>query len=215
MAYGDFKYLAKRTAAGKVLRDKAFKTAADQKYDEYQRGLASMLNKFFDKKSQQSGLANNKENIQLTDELHKPNMKFEKRKVCSSFRNNIWGADLAEMQLLSKFNKRFRFLLCVLNIFSKYAWVIPLKDKKGIVKQSIVNGFQKIINNSKRKPNIIWVDKGSEFYNNSFKKWLKDNDVVMYSTNNKGKSVVAERFIRTLKNQIFKYMTVISKKCVY
>ena len=134
MAYGDFKYLAKRTAAGKVLRGKAFKTAADQKYDEYQRGLASMLNKFFDKKSQQSGLANNKENIQLTDELHKPNMKFEKRKVCSSFRNNIWGADLAEMQLLSKFNKRFRFLLCVLNIFSKYAWVIPLKDKKGIVK---------------------------------------------------------------------------------
>ena len=77
------------------------------------------------------------------------------------------GADLADMQLLSKFNKGFRFLLCVVDIFSKYAWVIPLKDKKGI---SIVNGFQKIINDSKRKSNKIWVDKGSEFYNNSFKK---------------------------------------------
>ena len=112
------------------------------------------------------------------------------------------------MQLLTKFNKRFRFLLRVIDIFSKYAWVIPLKDKKGI---SIVNGFQKIINNSNRKPNKAWVDKGSEFYNNSFKKWLKDNDIVMYLTNNEGKSVIAERFIRTLKNKIYKYMTAISK----
>ena len=66
----------------------------------------------------------------------------------------------------------------------------------------MVNGFQKILNDSKRKPNKIWVDKGKELYNNSFKKWLQDNDIVMYSTNNKGKSVVAERFIRTLKNKI-------------
>ena len=103
------------------------------------------------------------------------------------------------MQLLSKFNKGFRFLLCAVDIFSKYAWVIPLKDKKGI---SIVNAFQELLLNSKRKPNKIWVDKGSGFYNNSFKKWLQNNDVVMYSTNNEGKSVVAERFIRTLKNKI-------------
>ena len=130
----------------------------------------------------------------------------------SSFRDNIWGADLADMQLLSKFNKGFRFLLCVIDIFSKYAWVIPLKDKKGV---SIVNAFQELLLNSKRKPNKIWLDKGSEFYNNSFKKWLQDNDIVMYSTNNEGKSVVAERFIRTLKNKINKYMTSKSKKCVY
>ena len=102
------------------------------------------------------------------------------------------------MQLFRKFKKGFRFLLCVIDAFSKYAWVIALKDKKGI---SIANAFQKIINDSKRKPNKIWVDKGSEFYNNSFKKWLQDNDIVMYSTNNKGKSVVAERFIRTLKKK--------------
>ena len=150
MAYGDFKDLTKRTAADKVLRDKAFKIASDQKYDGYRRGLASMVYKFFDKKSQVSGRTlssalqlanNNKENIQLADELHKPIIrKFKKRKVYSSFRDNIWGVDLADIQLLNKFNKGFRFLLCVIDIFSKYAWVIPLKDKKGI---TIVNAFKK------------------------------------------------------------------------
>ena len=74
------------------------------------------------------------------------------------------------MQLISKFNKVFRFLLCVIDIFSKYAWVIPLKDKKGV---SIVDAFQKILDDSNRKPNKIWVDKGSEFYNSSFKKMVK------------------------------------------
>ena len=131
-----------------------------------------------------------------------------KKEVYSSFRDNIWGVDLADMQLLSKFNNGFRFLSCVIDIFGKYAWVISLKDKKGI---STVNAFQKILDDSKRKPNKIWVNKGSEFYNNSFKRWLKDNDIVMYSTNNEGKSVIAERFIITLKNKIYKYMTAISK----
>ena len=208
MAYGDFKDLAKRTLADKVLRDKAFKIASDQKYDGYQRRLASMVYKFFDKKSEGSGIANNKENIQLDDERHKSIIrKFTKRKVYSSFRDNIWGADLADVQLLSKFNKRFRFLLCVIDIFSKCAWVIPLKDKKGV---SIVNAFQKILKKYNRKPNKTLVDKGSKFFNNSFKKWIKDNDIVMYSTNNEGKSVIPERFIRALKNEIYKYITSIS-----
>ena len=210
MAYGDFKDLPKRTVADKVLRDKAFKIAGDQKYDGYQRGLASMVYTYFDKKSQGSGLAKNKENVQLANELHKPIIKkIYKRKVYSSFKDNIWGVDLADMQLWSIFNKRFRFLLCVINIFSKYAWVIPLKDKKGI---SIVNAFQIILKEYNRKPDKKWVDKGSEFYNNSFKKWLRDNDIKMYSTNNDGKSVIAERFIKTIKNKIYKYMTLISKK---
>ena len=112
------------------------------------------------------------------------------------------------MQLLSKYNKRIRLLLCVIDIFSKYAWVVPLKDKKGI---SIVKAFQKILKQSNRKPNKIWVDKGSEFYNAYFKNWLRDNNIVMYSTQNEGKSVVVERFIRTLKSKIHKYMTSISK----
>ena len=93
----------------------------------------------------------------------------------SSFKDDIWGVDLADMQLLSKFNKGFRFLLCVIDIFSKYAWVVPLKNKKGII---IVNAFQKILEQTNRKPKKIWVGKGSEFYNKSFKKWLKDNDIV-------------------------------------
>ena len=100
-------------------------------------------------------VVNNKENTQLADELHKPFIrKFKKRKVYSSFKDYIWGVDLADMQLLSKYNKGYRFLLCVIGIFSKYAWLIPLKDKKGI----IVNGFQKIIDHSKRRPNKIRVD---------------------------------------------------------
>ena len=88
------------------------------------------------------------------------------------------------MQLISKFNKGFRFLFCVIDIFSKYVWAGLLKDKKGV---SIVDAFQKILDDSNRKSNKIWVDKGSEFYNNCFKKWLKDNDIEMYSINNKGK----------------------------
>ena len=100
MSQGDFKYLAKITAADRVLRDKAFKTACNQKYDEYQRGLASMVYKFFDKKSHGRGLVNNnKENMQLANELDKPIIqKFGKRKVYSSFKDNLWGVDLADMQ---------------------------------------------------------------------------------------------------------------------
>ena len=112
------------------------------------------------------------------------------------------------MHLISKFDKGTRFLLCVIDIFIKHTWVVPLKDKKCI---TIVNAFQKILGNSTRKPNKIWVDKGSDFYNISFKKWLKNNDIEMYSIYNEGKSVVAERFIRTLKNEVYKHMTVVSK----
>ena len=96
-------------------------------------------------------------------------------------------------------------------MFCKYAWVVPLKDKKGV---SIVNAFQSISKKSNRKPNKVRVDQRSEFYNNVFKKWLKDNDISMYSTCNEGKSVVAERFIRTVKNKIYKDMTAISKRFI-
>ena len=104
------------------------------KYDGYQRGLASMFYKFFDKKTSDSGIKNeNMSGQQLAEELHKPIIrKFTKRKVHSTFINNIWGADLADMQLISKFNKGFRFLLRVIDIYTKYAWVIPLNNKKGM-----------------------------------------------------------------------------------
>ena len=116
------------------------------------------------------------------------------------------------MQSLSRKNKGIKYLLCAIDLFSKYGFVIPLKDKKGI---SIVNAFNKIIKQSNRKPNKIWVDQGGEFYNNVFKKWLSDNDIIMYSTYNEGKSVVAERFIRTLKNKLYKHMTATGKKVYY
>ena len=83
-----------------------------------------------------------------------------------------------------------------------------MKGKKGV---SIVNAFQKILKESDRKPNKIWVDKGTEFYNSSFKKWLKDNNIEIYSIHNKGNSVVAERFIKTLKDKIYKHMTSVSE----
>ena len=213
-AYSDGKDLTKRTVTDKILRNRAFNIAKDQKYDGYQRGLASMVYKIFDKKSKGSGgkhvnIKHTPQNQQLAEELHKPIIrKFEKRKVHAAFKDNIWGPNLADMQLLSKYNKGIRFLLCVIDIFSKYARVVPLKDKKVV---SIATAFQSILKQSNRKPNKIWVDKGSEFYNASSKKWLQDNDIVMYSTHNEGKSVVAERFIRTLKGKIYKHMTSISK----
>ena len=153
MAYGDFKDLTKRTAADKVLTDKAFNIAKDLKYDGYQRGLASMVYKFFDKKSADKGIKSVPKNEQLAEELHKPIIrKFKKRKVYSTFKGNHSSADLADMQLINIFNKRFRFLLCVIDTFSNYAWVVPLKDKKGV---SIVNAFQSILKKSNRKPNKI------------------------------------------------------------
>ena len=112
------------------------------------------------------------------------------------------------MQLICKLNKIFRFLLYVIDNFSKYTCVVPLKDKKGVI---IFNAFQKILNDSARKPNEIWVNKGSEFYNYSFKKLLKYNDIEMYSIPNEGKSLAAERFIKTLKTKIYKCMSSISK----
>ena len=203
-AYCDSKDPTERTSADKNLKNRAFDIAKDPKNDEYQRGLASMVYKFFDSKVSGSGAKLMPENKQLANELHKPIIrKFEKRKVYSTVKDNIWGVYLADMQLLSKYNKGIRFLLCVIDIFSKYAWVVPLKDKEGI---SIVKAFQSILkqSNSNRKPNKIWVDKGSEFYKAYFKKWLRDNDIVMYSTHNEGKSVVPERFIKTLKGKIYK-----------
>ena len=131
-----------------------------------------MVYKFFDKKSMGSGTSkpSSLERIAsssiLADEILK---------------DNIWGVDLADMQSLSRKNKGIKYLLCVIDLYSKYAFVIPLKDKKGI---SILNAFDKIIKQYNGKPNKIWVDQEGEFYNNIFKKWLSDNDII--STYNEG-----------------------------
>ena len=122
-----------------------------------------MVYKFFDKKTKGCGL-NDKI---LAEELHKPIIKnFKRRKVYSSFKDNIWGIDVADISLISEFNNGIKYLLCIIDLFSTYSWVIPLKNKK---EDSIVEGFKKRLNNSNRKPNEIWVDNGKEFYNNKFK----------------------------------------------
>ena len=187
------------------MREKAFNIAKNPKYDRYRRGIASMVYKCFDKKSASlpdKSVSGSDVNIEVThnEQLAKPIIRnFKKRTVYSGFNDNIWGVYLADMQSLSKYKKGMKYLLCTIDLFSKCAWGVSLKDKKGV---SIVDGFQKILKESNRKPNKIWVDKGSESYNNSFKKWLKDNGIEMYSIHNKGKSVVAERFIRKLKNDL-------------
>ena len=133
-----------------------------------------MVYKVLDKKSKGSFITN-EFNYQLANKLHEPIIrKFKKRKVYSSFKGNMWGVDLTDMQSLSKYNKGFKYLLCAIDLFSKYASVIPIKDKKGT---SIVNAFKKIISEGQRKPNKIWVDQGSEFYNQSFEDFLKISNI--------------------------------------
>ena len=147
-AYADHKDLINRTEADKVLKDKAYDTASNPEYDGYQRGLASMVYKCFDKKSMGSGVKKLKDTAKhttkssalarssliLADELHKPVIKkFNKRKVYSQFKDNIWGVDLADMQSLSRKNKGIKYLLCAIDLYSKYAFVIPLKEKRELV----------------------------------------------------------------------------------
>ena len=162
-AYADHKDLINRTKSGKVLRDKAYDIAKNPKYDGYQRGLASMVYKFFDKKSMGSCVKKLKDTAKpsslersfsiLAQELRKPVIKkFNKRKVYSQFKDNIWGEDLADMQSLSRKNKGTKYLLCAIDLYSKYTFVVPLKDKKGI---SIVNAFDKIIKQSNRVPKAL------------------------------------------------------------
>ena len=115
------------------------------------------------------------------------------------------------MQPLSKCNKGIRNLFCSIGLFSKYAWFVPLKDKRGI---SIVNSFKKIVSKG-CKPNKIWVGRGGEFYNNLLKTFLKINKIEMYSTRNEGKSAVAERLVKTLKNKLFKHMTAVLKNVCF
>ena len=139
---------------------------------------------------------------------------MKNEKYTHSFKENIWGADLADMELISKFNKEICFILCLINIYSKYARVVPLKGLLKLFKKILGESNGQVDKSEGCKPNKIEADEGSEFYNRSMKSWLLDNDTEMYSTHNEGKYVVAEIFIRTLKNKIYKYNFNI-KECVY
>ena len=217
-AYAKYKDAENRLIADDKLKSSAYDITSNPEYDGYQRGLPSMVYKFFNSKVAPcnktiSGKGTKEVNKILAEELHKPVIrKFNKRKVYSQFKDNIWRVDLADTKLLSKQNKGIKHLLCAIYLFSKYAFTVPLKDKKGV---SITNAFNKIIDQSNRKQNKIWVDQGAEFYNHVFKRWLSNNDTIMYSTFNEGKSVVFERFIRTLKNKLYKHMTATGKNVYF
>ena len=150
------------------------------------------------------GLGVENDNKILSEELHKPKRKnYIRRKIIVNHIDEIFAADLAEMQKFSKINKGYRYLLTCIDIFSKYAFVIPLKDKKGI---TIKNALEKIF--KKRKPKFLWTDNGKEFYNNQVNDLLEKNNIKLYSTNNSEiKSSVIERFNRTFKNMMYKKFT--------
>ncbi|DAC81743.1 TPA_asm: integrase [Trichoplax MELD virus] len=142
---------------------------------------------------------------QLANELHKPiRRNFPKRRVRVNGIDDIWSADLVDMQEFAKYNSGYKYLLNVIDIFSKYAWSVPVKDKTG---NSIAEAFDKIIKSSHRKPIKLWVDQGSEFYNRVVDKMLNDCNIERYSTYNEGKAVVIERFNRTLKERMWKHFS--------
>ena len=134
----------------------------------------------------------------LAEELHKPiRRKFKKRRVLVGGIDRIWAADLVDMQAFSKFNRGVKYLLAVIDVFSKYGWLIPLKDKTG---KSVASALKTIF--EERKPEKMWVDKGKEFYNKDVKDLVE-----LYSTENEEKSNVVERWIRTMKEKMWKYFS--------
>jgi hypothetical protein len=141
----------------------------------------------------------------FAEEVHRRVVKkFPRRKVIVNGIDEIWGLDLASMESLVKYNQGFKFILCAIDVFSKFAWCVPLKNKSA---ETVLNALTDIIKKNERSPQKIWVDRGSEFYNKEFLKWAKADDITVYSTYGESKSVVVERFIRTLKEMITKYFT--------
>ena len=134
----------------------------------------------------------------LAEELHKPiRRKFKKRRVLVNGIDKIWAADLVDMQAFCKFNRGVKYLLAVIDVLSKYGWLIPLKDKTG---KSVASALKTIF--KERKPEKMWVDKNEEFYNKDVKDLVE-----LYSTENEEKSSVVERWIRTMKEKMWKYFT--------
>ena len=139
----------------------------------------------------------------MANELHKPvRKKFLKRFVFVRHVDDIWGADLVELPTLSKKNSGFRYILMVIDVFSKYGWSIPLKTKTG---KEVANALRTIF--KENKPAKLWVDKGREFYNKDVSTLLKKNDIEIYSTNNDEKCSVVERWNRTIKTQLWRYFS--------
>lgn len=145
----------------------------------------------------------------LAKELHKPVVrKFERRKVKVYEVNEIWAADLVDMRLYEKENDGYKYSLNVIDCFSKFVWIEPLKTKSG---ENVLNAFNIILGKSGKIPNFLWVDKGSEFYNKRFMKMLETKQIKMYSVFNENKSAIIERFNRTIKEKMFEFFTATGK----
>ena len=139
----------------------------------------------------------------MANELHKPvRKKFPKRFVFVRHVDDVWGADLVELPKISKKNSGFKYILMVIDVFSKYGWAVPLKTKTG---KEVTSALQTIF--KENKPKKLWVDKGKEFYNKDVSEVLKKNNIQIYSTNNDEKCSVIERWNRTIKTQLWKYFT--------
>ena len=161
--------------------------------EKMERGLVSSL---IGTKARFGWGVGGKKNSTLAEELHKPvRRKFKRRRVLVNGIDKIRAADLADMQAFSKFNRGIKYLLAVIDVFSKYGWLIPLKDKTG---KSVASALKTIF--KERKPEKMWVDKGKEFYNKDVKELIE-----LYSTENEEKSSVVERWIRTMKEKMWKY----------
>ena len=165
--------------------------------ERMERGLVSSL--IGTKKKIWMGVGRKKKKVSaLAEELHKPvRRKFKKRRVLVNGIDKIWAADLADMKAFTKFNLGIKYLLAVIDVFSKYGYLVPLKDKTG---KSVVSALKTIF--KERKPEKMWVDKGKEFYNKDVKELIE-----LYSTENEEKSSVLERWIRTMKERMWKYFT--------
>ena len=194
--------LAKNLKDKHIADNKMIKAINELPYKDQQYGTFLVKNIIRSKRKVGLGVENH--NKILSEELHKPKRKnYPRRRIIVNNINEIFAADLVEMQKFAKLNRGYRYLLTCIDIFSKFAWVIPLKDKKGI---TIKNALQKIFN--KRKPKLLWTDKGKEFYNKEVQDLLNENNIKLYSTNNSEiKSAVIERFNRTFKNMMYKKFT--------
>ena len=194
--------LAKNLKDKHIADDKMIKAINELPYNQQQYGTFLVKNIIRSKRKLGLGVENH--NKILSEELHKSKRKnYPRRKIIVNHIDEIFAADLVEMQKFVKLNKGYRYLLTCIDIFSKFAWVIPLKDKKGI---TIKNALEKIFN--KRKPKFLWTDNGKEFYNKQVQDLLNENNIKLYSTNNSEiKSAVVERFNRTFKNMMYKKFT--------
>ena len=194
--------LSKNLKEKHIADEKMIKAINELPYKDQQYGTFLVKNIIRSKRKLGLGVENH--NKILSEELHKPKRKnYTRRKIVVNHIDEIFAADLVEMQKFAKLNKGYRYLLTCIDIFSKFAWVIPLKDKKGI---TIKNALQKIF--KQRKCKFLWTDRGTEFYNKQVLDLLNENNIKLYSTNNSEiKSAVIERFNRTFKNMMYKKFT--------